>query len=151
MKVKALAKDIFSVEMLLYMLFGIGTAAIDYFVEVILYDALPFSSHTVVVISANSASFALSVLFAFWTNRKFVFKRKKSSKRAVAIEGAKFFISRLSTFALSLIGMLLLVDSLGLNNDVSKIAVTAVTIVLNYLFSKLIVFPKELEQELAEN
>lgn len=144
-RIKLLIRDLFSVEMLMYMLFGVGTAAIDYFTEIFLYDVLPFSSHTAVVVTANSVSFVLSVVFAFITNKHFVFKSKSETRRALRIEALKFFMARLLTFGISLVGMVVLVDSLEFSNDLSKIAVSVVVVILNYIFSKLLIFPSDIK------
>lgn len=145
--VKKLISDLFSVEMLMYILFGIGTALIDYFTEIFLYNTLRFHSHILLVITANTVSFVVSVIFAFVTNKKFVFKSKSQSRRHLKMEALKFFVSRTSTFVLGLFGMVLLVDKLSMNNEFSKILVSAVVIVLNYVFCKLLVFKGEKEKE----
>lgn len=138
---KSLVKDLFSTEMLLYIFFGVGTAAIDYITEIFLYNVLPFHNHGAVVITANSVSFILSVTFAFVTNKRFVFKSKSESRRDLRKEGFRFFLTRFFSFSLSLIGMVILVDCLEYDNAISKIAVSVFVVILNYLFSKLLIFP----------
>ena len=140
---KKLVSDLFSVEMLLYMLFGVGTAAIDFFTAKVLYDLL--SGAAVLkspsdVVAANTVSFILSVTFAFFTNKFFVFKSKSESSRHMGKEALKFFIARFLTFGLSLVGMVILVDSFSFDHDLSKIIVSVIVIILNYIFSKLIIF-----------
>lgn len=141
--IKALIADLFSVEMLMYILFGVGTAAIDYFTETFLYKTLTIPSHSEVVIVANTVSFILSVTFAFFTNKYFVFKSKSTNRRHMRNEALKFFFARLLTFSISIVGMVILVDSLSFNNDISKIIVSVVVIVLNYILSKLLIFKKQ--------
>lgn len=138
---KSLVKDLFSMEMLLYILFGAGTAAIDYVTEILLYNTLPFDNHGAVVITANSVSFILSVAFAFVTNKRFVFKSKSKNRKDLRKEGLRFLLARFLSFSLSLVGMVILVDYLGYNNEISKIAISVFVVILNYLFSKLLVFP----------
>lgn len=140
---KKLVSDLFSVEMLLYMLFGVGTAAIDIFTAKFLYDSLsnavylksPFD-----VVIANTVSFIFSVTFAFFTNKFFVFKSKSESGGHMRKEALKFFIARFLTFGLSLFGIVVLVDTFSIDHDIAKIIVSVVVIVLNYIFSKLIIF-----------
>lgn len=138
--IKSLIKGLFSVEMLLYMLFGAGTAAIDFFTEIFLYNNLAFNSHTAVVVTANCISFILSVSFAFITNKKFVFKSKSESAKDFLKEALKFFAARFLSFLFSLVGMVVLVDKLGCSNSLSKISLSVVVVILNYLFSKLLIF-----------
>lgn len=128
-------------EMLLYIFFGVGTAAIDYIAEIFLYNTLPFHDHTLIVITANSVSFVLSVIFAFVTNKRYVFKSKSQSGRELRKEIRRFFLTRFFSFSFSLVGMVILVDNFGVKNEVSKIAVSVFVVILNYLFSKLLIFP----------
>ena len=148
--VKYLVKDIFSTEMLLYMLFGVGTAAIDYFTEIALYNHLAFNSHVATVVTANSISFVLSVTFAFFTNKHFVFKSRTVNSRELCEEAFKFFSTRLLSFIVSLIFMVLLVDRLYIDNNVSKIIVSVFVVIANYLFSKFVIFPTASDNERAE-
>lgn len=150
---KKLISDVFSMEMLLYMLFGAGTAAIDIFTAKILYDNL---SHAAVlkasanVVIANTVSFILSVTFAFFTNKYFVFKSKSENSRHMRKEAIKFFFSRFLTFSLSLFGMVILVDSFSIDHDISKIIVSVVVIILNYVFSKLLIFKTNSNTEITD-
>ncbi len=139
--IKTLAHDLFSTEMLLYIFFGAGTAIIDYVSEIILYQTLPFQSHATVVVAANCVSFILSVAFAFVTNKKFVFKSKKETRKELILEAVKFFATRSVSFIISLFGMVILVDSLGYSNALSKIGVSVFVVIFNYIFSKLLIFP----------
>ncbi|MBQ3969304.1 MAG: GtrA family protein, partial [Clostridia bacterium] len=92
------------------------------------------------VVVANTISFILSVTFAFFTNKFFVFKSKSESSRHMRREALKFFIARFLTFSLSLVSMVVLVDKFLMDHDKAKLLVSIVVIVLNYIFSKLIVF-----------
>lgn len=145
--VKKLISDLFSVEMLMYILFGIGTALIDNLTEIFLYNTLKFRSHALLVVTANTVSFLLSVIFAFVTNKKFVFKTKSESRHHLRMEALKFFLARMLTFIMSLFGMIVLVDKLSLNNEISKFVVSVGVVILNYFFSKLIIFKDKENKE----
>lgn len=140
MTAKKFADELFSREMLMYMLFGVGTAAIDYFSEIFFYNHLTFSTNSAVVVTANTLSFVLSVTFAFVTNKLFVFKSKSGSGHELRVEALKFFSARSLTFLLSLIGMVLFVDTLSLGNEISKILVSIGVVIINYVFSKCLIF-----------
>ena len=88
---------------------------------------------------ANIISWIFAVIFAYITNRKFVFKSKKTNKLK---EASKFFLSRLSTLLIDMLTMFLLVTIIGINDKISKILVQFIIIILNYVFSKLFVFNK---------
>lgn len=88
---------------------------------------------------ANVISWILSVTFAYFTNRKYVFKSKETNKIK---EGFEFYISRISTLLIDMFMMFILVSLMGINNKISKLVVQVVIFILNYLFSKLFVFRK---------
>ena len=87
---------------------------------------------------SNVLSFILSVLFAFITNKLFVFKSNKKDK--IIKELISFFSSRVFTFLIDMFMMYMFVSVLKLNDMISKIVVQIVVIILNYLLSKMVVF-----------
>ncbi len=85
---------------------------------------------------ANVISWVFAVIFAYYTNRKYVFESKnKSSKEMI-----KFFLSRVTTLIIDMVLMYLLVSLLHFNDKIIKIIVQIIIIILNYLLSKFIVF-----------
>lgn len=88
---------------------------------------------------ANIVSWILSVTFAYFTNRKYVFESKETNKLKECFD---FYISRISTLLIDMFMMFILVSLMGINNKISKLVVQVVVFILNYLFSKLFVFRK---------
>lgn len=86
---------------------------------------------------ANVISWICSVIFAYVTNRIFVFKSKSKN---IFKEISTFVSSRVLTLVLDMLMMYLMVTCIGLNDKICKIFVQIVVIVLNYVFSKLFVF-----------
>lgn len=86
-------------------------------------------------------SWILAVLFAFVTNKKYVFKSKEKGKKSI-IEMFKFYLSRLTTLLIEMGSMWILTAPLHINDKISKILVQFIVLVLNYVFSKLFVFKK---------
>ncbi len=86
-------------------------------------------------------SWILAVLFAFVTNKRYVFKSKEKGKSEI-IEMFKFYGSRLTTLLIEMLSMYILTDLINVNDKLSKILVQFIVLVLNYLFSKLFVFKK---------
>ena len=86
---------------------------------------------------SNIISWIFSVTFAYFSNRKFVFKSKEKNKLK---EGLKFYLSRISTLFIDMMTMFLLVTVFSVNDKISKIIVQFVVLILNYIFSKLFVF-----------
>ena len=90
-----------------------------------------------------------SVLFAFVTNKLFVFESKSLAPTVLLKEGSTFFASRLVSGVLD-IGLFELLMWAGLNGTMfgsegffAKILVNVVVIIVNYVLSKLIVFRKK--------
>jgi len=121
-------------EISLYLIFGVLTTAIGVGTYALF---LKLGLHYFV---ATSLSWVLAVLFAFLTNRKLVFESKAESKGEVVREGLSFFTSRLSTWAVETLGLILCIDGLDIEPMLSKYIMSVVVIVLNYLLSKFVVF-----------
>lgn len=129
-------KDI-SREVLAYLVFGVLTTLVNIVVFAILTRAL--SVGTVV---SNIIAWFLSVLFAYVTNRRWVFGTRGDS---VLKEAATFFTGRIGTGVLDTAMMFVTVDLLGWNDLVMKVAVNVIVIMLNYVISKFLVFRRKSE------
>ena len=90
---------------------------------------------------SNIISWFFAVLFAFVTNKKYVFESKKEGKEKL-IEMIKFYLSRITTLLRDMGTMWLLTAPLNINDKISKILVQFIIVVLNYVFSKIFVFKK---------
>ena len=88
--------------------------------------------------TANIISWIISVLFAFVTNKVFVFNSKASALKEII----KFYLARISTLFVDMLLMYLLVTLWFFNDMLAKGIVTVVVIVLNYVFGKKMVFTK---------
>ncbi len=100
-----------------------------------------FDPENVVLLQcANIISWILSVTFAFFANKKYVFKSKNAN---VAEEASKFYGARLATLGIDMLFMFLTVTVLHWNDKIMKIIAQVVILILNYLISKFIVFIKK--------
>lgn len=88
---------------------------------------------------ANILSWIAGLIFAYFTNRKYVFESKNPNKLQ---EAAKFTASRLITLFLDMATMLIGVTLLKFNDKIIKLVAQILVIVGNYIFSKLFVFKK---------
>ncbi len=134
-------------EMLLYLFFGGLSTLVAIIAFEIPLKMLDLPDLTVFKITintnvqvANVISWVCAVIFAYVTNRTWVFSEKAHGASAVATECAKFFAGRFFTLVVENILLNLTVQLLGMQELVAKIAVSVVTIILNYIISKLIVF-----------
>lgn len=120
-----------------YLFFGGCTTLVN----IVAYYISTRFIHINILISTVLAWF-IAVVFAYATNRKYVFESQNEEKKAVLIEFASFIGCRLVTGAIDLGMMYCFVDLLKLNDLIVKIAANLFVIVSNYIASKLIVFTK---------
>ena len=97
----------------------------------------------VLVLIATAFAWIVSVLFAYWTNRTFVFKSKVAGKQGIWKEFSAFVSARIVTGVMELAIMYVMVDLIHINDMISKLVCNVVVIVSNYIFSKLWVFRKK--------
>lgn len=97
---------------------------------------------------ASVIAWILSVIFAYVTNRMFVFHSTVTEKKAVLKEFFSFVSARIFSFLMELLLMYVMVDRLQINDLISKFVIGFVVIALNYIFSKLWIF-KEKKKEIA--
>jgi len=88
----------------------------------------------------NIISWISSVTFAYFTNRKYVFKQKNKMNLKEAFD---FYLSRVSTLVLDMLLMYILVTKLSFNDKIIKLIVQIVVIILNYVLSKIFVFKEK--------
>jgi putative flippase GtrA len=120
---------------ILYLFFGGLTTLINIFVYFICYNILYLSN-----ITSNVIAWILAVIFAFITNKIYVFESKSKS---ILYELSTFFACRLGTGLLDLGIMYLTVDILKWNALIMKILSNVIVIILNFVFSKIIIFKKD--------
>ena len=85
---------------------------------------------------STTIAIATSVAFAFPANKKYVFMSNGDFKR----ELIGFIIARLSTYLMDLVLIMLLVSVIGVDKYLSKVVVTIMVIITNYLLSKKVIF-----------
>ncbi len=133
--------DLISIEMLKYTAFGFGTALIDIGVYSLCYRYLPIKYALLTTVS-NVVAWVMATIFAFFTNKYFVFNSKGGGKKHFLYELLTFFGARALTLVMSLVLLLVLVDLLHLNPYWSKIGVNVLVVIANYVVSKLLIFKK---------
>lgn len=125
--------DIFS-----YLIFGVLTTVVNYIVYLPLLNILQLSAAL-----SNVIAWAAAVAFAYVTNKPFVFKSHDWSLRTVIPELSKFISCRVASGAMETAIIFVAVDMLGWNGNIWKLVTSVLVVILNYVFSKLIVFRKK--------
>jgi putative flippase GtrA len=91
---------------------------------------------------ANIISVLLAIIFAYFTNSRFVFRSKAQGLRERFGEFVKFFGARLSTLIIEVGGVAVMNEYMNINDRLGKFIVQFIVLVLNYIFSKFLVFKK---------
>ena len=125
-------------DLIPYGIFGVLTTVVNVLVYALC--AKTFGLSTVV---STAIAWVAAVLFAYITNRKWVFHSKTTGAAAIVKEIVSFFVCRLLTGVLDVGIMKLFVDILGFNDVIVKVASNIVVIILNYVASKLVIFKKK--------
>lgn len=131
-------------EPILYLFFGGCTTLVSWVTYALFAGALGLGVNV-----SNGLSWVISVLFAFVTNKLFVFESKAHDLKTLLREGGEFVLARVLTGLLTLLGVPLLIrigldqSILGVEGMLAKISMSVIEVLLNYIFSKLFIFKKK--------
>lgn len=130
-------------EVILYLIFGVLTTLVNLLVKYALLFTVLEASNAFELQVAVVISWIIAVLFAYFTNRKFVFESKNINKIK---EFISFVIARITTLLLEMFIMWFFITFLKLDSDLYVLIFTAISQVLvivgNYILSKIFVFKK---------
>ncbi len=124
-------------DVLTYLFFGVLTTVVNYLVYLSVYNLLNLSAAL-----SNVIAWVAAVAFAYLTNKPFVFKSHDWSAKTVLPELTKFISCRLASGIMETVIIFLVVDLMGWNGNIWKLATSVLVVVLNYFASKLLVFRK---------
>ncbi|MBQ2785490.1 MAG: GtrA family protein [Oscillospiraceae bacterium] len=124
-------------DVLSYLFFGGLTTVVNYVVYLPCFNLLGMSAAV-----SNVIAWAAAVLFAFLTNKPFVFKSHDWSAKTVWPEFTKFVGCRIGSGVMETAIIFVTVDLLYWNGNWMKLATSVLVVILNYFASKLLVFRK---------
>ena len=125
-------------EVIVYLIFGALTTFVNYLVYFPLYNWLSVSAAI-----SNIIAWFIAVIFAYLTNKPFVFRSNNWSIDFIAMEFLKFFGCRIGSGLLETAILWITVDYLAYNGNVIKILVSVLVVIVNFVSSKWIVFNKK--------
>ena len=120
-----------------YLIFG----ALTTLVNIVAYSILYYTLHINNAIS-NVLAWIIGATFAYITNKLYVFDSKVNTKKELLKEIVYFYGCRLLTLAVDEGIMIFTVDKLGWNALLMKIIANIIVIILNFIFSKILIFKK---------
>lgn len=134
-------------EQINYLIFGGLTTLVNLITKYILLFTILDAQNDIQLQIAVVISWITAVLFAYFTNRKYVFESENKNKFK---EFVSFISARIFTLLLEMFIMWFFVTFLKLNTDIWVITFTLiaqiVVIIMNYILSKLIIFKKRKEE-----
>ncbi|MBR3584996.1 MAG: GtrA family protein [Oscillospiraceae bacterium] len=130
-------------EIIVYLIVGVMTTvfawAIRFLWNIVFYagTAHPLPLQTTIL---TIVEFIAGVSFAYPTNRKWVFR---STNPNILKEAAGFVSARLTTLGIQMLLNLVIINVLHVNFYVATVVIGIIVVILNYVFSKLLVFRKK--------
>ena len=138
-------------ELIIYFVFGVFTTLVN-LITFHLFNLLLGNEHYLV---SNVVAWIASVIFAYITNKIWVFESKSWSVKVLLREIPSFFSARVLSFAVEEVGLFLLVDIAGMSvyglsvfsfnitgELIAKVILAVIVVILNYIFSKFLIFRK---------
>ena len=125
-------------EGIAYLIFGVLTTAVDYIISNVLFYLTDMPT-----IPAQTIAWVAAVLFAFVTNKWWVFESHTLVPSEVWREFVSFVACRVATFIFNLAALFIMVDLFGMEFFICKLLISVVVVILNYIFSKILIFTKK--------
>jgi len=147
-KLWQLCRRCFANETISYLFFGVLTTVVNY---IVFWLALRLMGENN-ALWANVIAFVAAVIFAYVTNKLFVFDSKSWAWAVLRREFPSFVGGRLFSFGLEELGLWLCVDVLAVGQYtllgidgvmIAKAVLNVVVIVVNYILSKFLIFRKK--------
>ncbi len=124
-------------ELIKYLIIGVLTTAINYVVFVIFVNAIKIDMH-----ASNIIAWIVSVIFAYFTNKLFVFESKSFEIKVMIKEIFAFGAARIFSLLLEEVILYVFVNLLSMNQLIIKLIANIIVIIVNYILSKFIIFKK---------
>lgn len=122
-------------EPITYLFFGGLTTVVNIVVYLVFREGFGFYYQTV-----NVISWIASVLFAYFTNKLWVFEAKTETKQESWAAFGKFIFFRVLSLGLDMLCMYLFISILATGDLVAKLVTQVVVVLANYVFSKFLIF-----------
>ena len=122
-------------QTILYLIFGVLSTIVN-----ILTYAFCTRNLNIEFLISNWIAWIVAVLFAYITNKFFVFESKETNIKFLIKELSSFVSCRLLSGIIEMILMYTMISLMSLNDFIVKIITNVVVVILNFIFSKIIIF-----------
>lgn len=123
-------------EVISYLVFGVLTTVVN-LISYRIFTMMNANLYISVV-----GAWVLSVIFAFVTNKIFVFESKLWSMDVLGKELVLFLSARIASLGIDLAAMGVMVDLLHIQDMIAKLISNVIVVIVNYIFSKFLIFKK---------
>lgn len=120
-----------------YLFFGVCTTAVNVAAYYVFYAVLNVRN-----VPAAIIAWFLAIVFAFITNKRYVFGSRSFETKLLLRESFSFLVCRAATGIFDVLIMYAAVDLMNRNATLWKIISNVIVIILNYAASRTIVFKK---------
>ena len=132
-------------ELIKYLIFGILTTIVNFVIYIIFAKMLLVDEFI-----SNVIAWAISVVFAYITNKIYVFESKTKKIKEIIKEIISFVGCRLFSGVVDTGSFFIFVTILKMNDILAKIIIAILVVILNYIFSKLIIFKNKKDNSIKE-
>ena len=133
-------KKIICSEAFRYLFIGGCTTLVNLVVFSVLTYGTSLGNSDLGITISNVISIVLSILFAYVTNKLFVFHSKTNSFKELLYEMGKFIGARIATLVIEVGGVWLAVSVIGQDKMIGKLETQVLVVIGNYFISKFLVF-----------
>ncbi len=137
-------------ELAMYLIFGVLTTAVNWAAYLLitwalgLRQTLPGSTPYLIISNIGQiVGWVLSVLFAFVTNKRYVFRSHSENRKGVWRELGLFVSARVASLLLFDLGLFTVLQLCGMNDKWDKLLMNVLVIVFNYVASRFVIFKKK--------
>lgn len=149
---KSIIKKLINKETITYLVFGVLTTVVNFAV----LEGLRLIISDKLILLINVIAWAASVAFAYVTNKLFVFESKSWKGSVLCKEIPSFVGARVFSLGVESLGLLVFITWLGFDRfsialfgftldgiTLTKIGLAVIVVIMNYVFSKFIIFKKK--------
>ena len=128
-------KKLINKKTILYVIFGVLTTIVNLIAYYLFSNIININ-----YLISNAIAWIISVVFAYITNKFFVFNNSDINKDVIIEEFIKFMNCRLASGLAEILLLFLFVDLLLMNDIVGKLIIGILVATINFIFSKVFIF-----------
>ena len=136
--INKIIEKLFTREMISYLIFGVLTTVVNFIFYWLFTDVLH-----IYYIASNVVAWIFAVIFAYITNKLYVFGSKSWELKLIIKEVISFGAARLFSLLFETGFLALTVEVMGVPKLIAKIIAAVFVVIINYVASKLFIFKKK--------